>query len=148
MKKLLTLILIVISYSVGMGQQSVPVWSPFVYDTILIATDTLTASRFIEDSIGNGYEIEYRFVMSETSATPRATLLYTPDVFNDKDSLPSLRETIHTHYISLVNIIAFKGNKQHTIASNIKAIYSPVECVSDNRELWLKRLYEFQNKKK
>lgn len=109
--------------------------------------DTLIASRFIEDSIGNGYEIEYKYAMPDYSM-PTKTLLYSQPVFDTNDSGSSLGEKAHTHYISLVNIIAFKGNKQHTIASNIKAIYSPTECQSDSRELWLKRLYQIQNKKK
>ncbi len=91
-------------------------------------TDTITTSRFIEDSIGNGYEIQYRYA-------------------ND-DIAKAIKDIDHAHYISNVFIIQFKGNKQKTIFSNIKAIYSPVECSSDNRELWLKRLYEYLKTKK
>jgi len=145
--KLLTLILIVISYSaVCHGQWNIKDTSYFdgcnwttckngICMTTALACstslppddiyleDTLIADRVIEDSIGRTYQIEYRYVNH---------------IGFGKDE--------HAHYISLVNIIQFKGNKQHTIASNIKAIYSPVECIADNRELWLKRLYEYQNK--
>lgn len=86
--------------------------------------DTLVASKFIEDSAGNSYEIEYR---------------YSPNAIPNNEP--------HKHYIALVNIIAYRGNKQKVIFSNIKAIYSPTECQADNRELWLKRLYSLQNKK-
>lgn len=98
----------------------------------IIEEDTLTADRFIEDSLGNGYEIEYRY----------STHWGSPNAVEGGDAGEE-----HGHWIALVNIIQFKGNKQHTIAKDIKAVYSPVECVSDNRELWLKRLYEIQNKK-
>lgn len=87
--------------------------------------DTLTADRLIEDSIGRTYQIEYRYVNHIK--------------FDD---------TEHAHYFAIVSISQFKGNKQKVLYSNIKAIYSPVECVSDNRELWLKRLYQYQNSKK
>lgn len=118
MKIIIAALLIVVSISSGMGQVT-----KVNVTEIDLDTDTITANRFIEDSIGNSYEIEYHY-------------LNTINFPNDE----------HAHYISLVNITAFKGNKQHTIAANIKAIYSPVECVSDNRELWLKRLYQIQKK--
>lgn len=139
MKKTLTIALILFSY-IGMGQ--VAVSNPSGHATISEPTpyseeDTLTAERFIEDSIGNSYEIEYRYVMDKHDG-----------LLIIGDSLDGTIGKAHRHYISIVNIIAYHGNKQKVIFSNIKAIYSPVECVADNRELWLKRLYEYQNKKR
>ena len=74
--------------------------------------DSLTAERFIEDSIGNSYEIQYRY--------------NGVDFFNEKyTDFDKQKLSPHTHYIALVNIIKYHGNKQQTIFSNIKAIYSP-----------------------
>lgn len=100
----------------------------------VFSQDTLTTSRFIEDSFGNGYVIEYHYANEGRMSIERR-----------KDS--SMYLTSHSHYISLVSIIAFRGNKTKIIASNIKSIYSPVECIADSRELWLKRLYQIQNGK-
>lgn len=139
MKTLITSILIVISYSVGMGQGKDSAWGTgmttgiFYHGNryVIMIYDTVTACRFIEDSVANTYEVEYRYVIPNDFGT-----IKDPKDLSD-----------HRHFVSLVNIIAFKGNKQHTIAYNIKAIYSPTECQSDNRELWLKRLYEYQKGK-
>ncbi len=87
--------------------------------------DSLTSERFFEDSIGNSYLVEYKYA--------------------DDDIAKATSDLDHRHHISNCSIVKFQGNKQKTIFSNIKAIYSPVECVSDNRELWLKRLYWYQN---
>lgn len=89
--------------------------------------DSLTAEKFFDDSLGNHYMCEYRY--SPTRQFP----------LEDTGSMKS-----HYHCIAIVSIIKFHGNKQQTIISNIKAIYSPTECSSDNKELWLKRLYQYQ----
>lgn len=93
--------------------------------------DSLTAERFFTDSLGNKFMCEYRYA-------PYSTLPGT-----DYESKGE-----HEHYIAICSIIAYKGNRKSTIASNIKAIYSPVECSADSPKLWLKRLYDIQNKKK
>lgn len=107
-------------------------------------SDTLTAQRFISDSNGNSYMIEYRYIVND--APFDKIILDKNGVVGDKDSLMHLAS--HTHYIALVNIIAFKGNHKKIIASNIKAIYSPTECSADNPELWRKKIYEILKNKK
>lgn len=54
----------------------------------------------------------------------------------------------HQHYYANCSIIKYFGNKQTTILNNYKAVYSPTPCAADNTKLWLKRLYEYQSKKK
>lgn len=117
--------------------------------------DTLIASRFIEDSVGNTYEIEYKYEDEHPKIVSGGDILHSDSgyyLIYNKGNVPYPKDgdtvrQFHRHYISLINIIAYKGNRKKTLFSNIKSIYSPVECVADNRELWLKRLYLLQNKK-
>lgn len=104
-------------------------YNPF--DLIRQDTDTLTAERFIQDSLGNNYEIEYRYANEPDSVRYFLGII--------QHGQPKL----HEHHVALVNILKYRGNKQTIIGSNIKAIYSPNECSSDNTKLWLKRVYEY-----
>lgn len=100
-------------------------------------SDTLIASRFLSDSLGRTFEIEYRYVENKSDT-----------IKGDSWHLNKNSESsYHTHYIALVTIISFKGNKRKIIAENIKSIYSPVDCSADCPALWLKRLYQILNKK-
>lgn len=107
-------------------------------------SDTLTAQRFISDSNGNSYMIEYRYTSNDSAFS--TTLLSRKHLYDLPDSIKD--ELSHSHFIALVNIIAFKGNHKNIIASNIKWIYSPTECSADNPDLWGKRLNEILKNKK
>lgn len=96
---------------------------------LLTQQDSMTGTRHITDSTGEEFYIEYRYDGTY------GCVIEEPEPNG------------HCHYLALCRIIKFKGNKQQVIASGIKAIYSPTDCSSDNEKLWLKRLYELQNKK-
>lgn len=100
---------------------------------IILLQDSLTAERFFLDSLGNQYMVNYLYERKE---------VLTLDHYDEKT------RTDHNHYIAICSIVKWKGNKSQVVMSGYKAIYSPVECASDNGKLWLKRLYEYPNRNK
>lgn len=91
--------------------------------------DSLTAEKFFDDSLGNHYMVEYRYV------EPR-------EIGKDSAGIRGL----HAHFIAVCTIVLFKGNNKITVLGGYKAIYSTHDCASDNSALWLNRLYS-KNKK-
>lgn len=112
---------------------------------VVTEADSLTAERFFSDSLGNQYMIEYRYVKDNGALfiikEDSSTFLENAIIIDDN------KVKAHQHYIAICSIIAYKGNRQQTIKSGIKAIYSPTECSSDEPKLWLKRLYDYNNKR-
>lgn len=118
--------------------------SPHTQGIIIDSTtssDTLTAERLIEDSLGNHYMVEYRYAEVEE--------YYKTDTVFEKITMGKYQvEPSHSHYIALVNIIKYNGNRQTTIAKNIKAIYSPTECSADNVTIWKQKINEYLKQKR
>jgi len=157
MKHLLSLL--ILSFSIGVCSAQVKDTTYFVRDgntfvktkngitqlTVGIEEDSLTASRFITDSIGNEYMVEYRYGSSDSLKSKWGGMgqdaAYRPDT---SLWISTSHMYSHMHYIALCSIIKFKGNKQQVIMSGIKAIYSPTDCSSDNEKLWLERLKKYK----
>ena len=102
-----------------------------------ILPDSITSQKFIRDSLGNDYIIEYACSYSEWKNAMKPT----------NEEVEENKFSIHRHIVAICTIIKFKGNRKWVIASGIKAIYSPTDCSSDNEKLWLKRLYELKGAK-
>lgn len=102
--------------------------------------DSLTAERFLGDSLGNSYVVEYRY---KDDDEVDKWLLDTMGVTR-KDSLNGIN---HKHYYAKCSITKFYGNKKILVVGGIQCIYSPTDCPADNSRLWMRRLYMILSKK-
>jgi len=117
------IILFILSLSIGVCSAQFYGTNSLVFhnEHLYIYQDSLTAERFFADSLGNQYMVIYRYVWDD-SAMER--------------------------FPAICDVVKFKGNKRQTIISNFKAMYTLKETPADNTKLWLKRLYDYQNKVK